>query len=173
MNSVRLETKSGMHSDQPHLLHIYLRDHEAAAVGGVQLFRRCCKANRGTAYAAELHRLTDQVRSQRDALRSICRQFGVKYSNVGRAVAYTGATLGRFKPNGRAFHYSPLSRVIELEALSSAVTSQARLWESLLRLSAVEACLDEADLTRHASEANDQLDALRRLHDMAADEAFR
>ena len=162
-----------MQSDQLHLLRIYLRDHEAASVGGLQLFRRCCKANRGTAYAAELQRLTDEVRANRDALRRICRLFGVRYSNLGRAVAYCGATVGRLKPNGRAFHYSPLSRVIEFEALSSAVASQLRLWESLVGLSSFEPRLDNTEMSRLVATAGDQLDALRRLHDMAAIAAFR
>ena len=172
MKTLGLEQESGRNSDQVHLLHIYLRDHEAAAVGGLQAFRRCSAANRGTAYSAELESLTDEIRSKLDALRRICRLFGVRYSNIGRAVAYAGASLGRFKPNGRMIHYSPLSRVIELEALSSAVTSQLRLWETLLRVSAVDERLDEAELSRHASEAGAQMDALRRLHDIAAHEAF-
>jgi hypothetical protein len=172
MNSAPLETKPPLQSDQLHLLHIYLRTHEAAAVGGLQLFRRCSSANRGTAYAADLQSLTDEIRNDRDALRRICRLFGVKYSNVGRAVAYSGATLGRVKTNGRVFKYSPLSRVLELEALSSGVMSKLRLWESLLVVSAVETRLDEAELSRLASEANDQLERLRRLHDMAAREAL-
>ena len=172
MNSVEMETKPPLQSDQLDLLHIYLRDHEAAAVGGLQLFRRCSDANRGTAYAADLQNLTDEIRDDRDALRRICRSFGVKHSNVGRAVAYAGATLGRVKTNGRVFKYSPLSRVLELEALSSGVVSKLRLWESLVGLSAVEARLDAAELTGLASEANDQLERLRRLHDMAAREAF-
>ena len=161
----------GVHADQLNLLRIYLRDHEAASVGGLQLFRRCCKANRGTAYEAELRRLTEDVRANRDALRLICQRFGVEYSKVGRAVAYAGATLGRLKMNGRVFTYSPLSRVIELEALSSGVTSQLRLWQSLVQLSADER-LDSGELSRHVSEAIDQLEALQRLHDMAAPEAF-
>ena len=165
-------TKLGTQSDQVNLLAIYLRDHEAAAVGGLQLFRRCCKANRGTAYAAELQRLTDEIRSDRDALRRICRSFIVKYSNVGRAAAYVGATVGRVKLNGRLFKYSPLSRVLELEALSGGVMTKLRLWESLLRLSAVDKRLDADELGRLAAKANDQLDALHRLHDMAAGEAF-
>jgi hypothetical protein len=162
----------GMHSDPMHMLNIYLRNHEAAAVGGLQLFRRCCKANRGTAYFAELQQLTNDVRSDRDALRRICRLFAVKFSTAGRAMAYTGATLGRIKPNGRLFQYSPLSRVIELEALSAGVMSKLRLWESLSRLSAVEPRLDKAELDRLVADANEQLDALRRLHDSAAEEAF-
>lgn len=167
------ERNPGMHSDQAHLLNIYLRDHEAAAVGGLELFRRCSKANRGSEYAAELQRLTIDVRSNRDALRRFCRMFGVRYSKVGRAVAYTGAIVGRVKPNGRLIHYSPLSRVLELEALSSAVTSQLRLWESLLRLSVFEPRLDETELTRLVAAANAQLEALRHLHDAAAEEAFK
>ena len=62
--------------------------------------------------------------------------------------------------------------MLELEALSSGVMSKLRLWESLVGLSAVEARLDAAELTRLASEANDQLERLRRLHDMAARDAF-
>ena len=166
------EAKTGIRSDQLHLLRIYLRDHEAASVGGLQLFRRCCKANRGTAYAAELQRLTEDVRANRDALRRICQMFGVEYSTLGRAAAYAGATLGRIKMNGRVFKYSPLSRVIELEALSSGVMSQLRLWESLVRLSAVEGRLDQVELSRHVTEASGQLDALHLLHDKAVDEAF-
>ena len=172
MNSIEMETKPPLQSDQLDLLHIYLRDNVAAAVGGLQLFRRCSSANRGTAYAADLQNLTDEIRDDRDALRRMCRSFEVKYSNVGRAVAYAAATLGRVKTNGRVFKYSPLSRVLELEALSSGVMSKLRLWESLVGLSAVEARLDAAELTRLASEANDQLERLRRLHDMAAREAF-
>lgn len=173
MITMGTERNSAVHSDQAHLLNIYLRDHEAAAVGGLELFRRCSKANRGSEYAAELQRLTIDVRSNRDALRSFCRMFGVRYSNVGRAVAYTGAIVGRLKPNGRLIHYSPLSRVLELEALSSAVTSQLRLWETLLGLSAVEQRLDEAELTRLVAGAHAQLEALRHLHDAAAEEAFK
>jgi hypothetical protein len=159
-------------SDQSHLLQIYLRDHEAASVGGLRLFRQCAKANSGTRYARELDRLTNEIRSDRDALRNICQRFGVKYSNVGRALALTGATVGRLKTNGRAFSYSPLSRVIELEAMSAGVISKLRLWESLLLLARVEPRLDGAEMARHAADADEQLMTLGRLHDMAVEEAF-
>jgi hypothetical protein len=116
--------------------------------------------------------LTDEVRSDRDALRRICLYFVAEYSNVGRAAAYAGATLGRVKMNGRVFKYSPLSRVLELEALSGGVMTKLRLWESLLPLSAVDERLDEDELKGRIAGAIDQLAALQRLHNMAADEAF-
>lgn len=154
-------------------MRIYLRDHEAAAVGGLQLFRRCAKANQTTQYAAGLERLTIAVQADRDALRNICVQFNVRFSNARRAIAYAGATLVRVKTNGRVFKYSPLSRVIELEALSAGVMSKLRLWESLLRVAHDERRLDAPDLERRIADAHDQLMVLKGLHDEAGDEAFK
>jgi hypothetical protein len=159
-------------SDQPDLLEIYLRDHEAAAAGGLQLFRRCAKANIGTPYAPDLRRLTSDVRADRDELRNICRRFGVRFSIVGRTLAFLGVTLGTLKPNGRTFSYSPLSRVVEFEGLSAGVTAKLRLWESLLLLTGSEPRLDKDDLSRLERDAKDQLEVIVRLHAMAADEAF-
>ena len=159
-------------SDKKQLLRIYLRDHEAASVGGLELFRRSTKANHGTPYAAELQRLTNEVKLDRDALRDICGQFDVTFNKVGQALAYAGVTVGRLKTNGRIFSYSPLSRVIELEAMSSGVLSKLRLWESLLRVADADSRLDKAALHRHVVDANNQLDALRRLHEQAIEDAF-
>jgi hypothetical protein len=159
-------------NDPDHLLRIYLRDHEAAAVGGLQLFRRCSKSNSGTAYATDLARLTSDVQADRDALRTICDRFQVKYSKIGRATALVGAAMGRLKTNGRLLTYSPLSRVLELEALSSGVMAKLRLWESLACHAETEPRLNPVEMAQHATDANEQLATLRRLHDMAADDAF-
>jgi hypothetical protein len=161
-----------MTSDQQHLLHIYLRDHEAAAAGGLQLFRRSAKSNRGTPYWPDLQRLAEEISVARDALRAVCRQFDVTPSKVGRAAAFAGATLGRLKPNGRLFHYSPLSRVIELEAMTSGVISQRGLWESLVLVAEHEPRLDREAMTCHVVDADQQLETLRGLRDRAAQEAF-
>ena len=172
MTSVEHQSRRAPGEDQAHLLRIYLRDHESAAAGGLQLVRQCWKANRGTPYAPDLQRLMTDIRSKRDALRHICRQFNVKYSNIGRAVAYVGATLGRLKLNGRLVRYSPLSRVLELEALSGGVLAKLRLWESLVLLVDDDQRLDRDALTRLATEAKDQLEVIHKLHDMAVGEAF-
>ncbi|MEO7371119.1 MAG: hypothetical protein ABI949_14400 [Ilumatobacteraceae bacterium] len=172
MTSTVDTSQASLKSDELHLLHIYLRDHEAAAVGGLRLFQLCSKANQGTSYSADLERLTAQVQASRDALRRICRQFGVRWSNVGRAITYAGATLGRVKTNGRALKYSPLSRVIELEAMSSGVLSQLRLWESLSIVAEFDYRLDETELVHLVGVAEQKLVDLRRLHDQATHEAF-
>jgi hypothetical protein len=166
---------SGTTDNQPdelRLLQIYLRDHEAAAAGGLELFRRCAKSNEGAPYAAELQQLAGEVRRDRDALRDICRQFDVKLSKVGQTLALAGVTLGRLKMNGRIVSYSPLSRVIELEAMTSGVISKRRLWESLLHVADVDSRLDKAALARRAADADAQLETLHSLHERAVDDAF-
>jgi hypothetical protein len=172
MTSLASNPSADTESDNRQLLHIYLRDHEAASVGGLELFRRCTKSNQGTSYAAELRRLTNEIKLDRDALRDICRQFDVTFNKVGQALAYAGVTVSRLKTNGRIFKYSPLSRVIELEAMSSGVLSKLRLWESLLHVAEVDSRLDTAALNRHVADANAQLEALHSLHERAIDDAF-
>lgn len=172
MSDAIARSKPADEVDQARLLRIYLRDHEAAAAGGLRLVEQSCKANRSTPYGNDLDRLTTAIRADRESLRQICHAFDVSYSNAGRAIAVTGAVLSRLKTNGRAFTYSPLSRVIELEALSSGVMAKLRLWQSLLIVAATEPRLDPAELARHEKEANEQLDLIRRLHDMAVEEAF-
>ena len=158
--------------DHERLLRIYLRDHEAAAVGGLQLFRQCTRSNRHTAYEAELQRLTHEISADRDSLRSICRQFDVTFSSVGRAASFAAACLTRLKPNGKGLQYSALSRVVELEALSAGVMSKLRLWESLRIHAAVDARLDGEELQQLEAAAHAQLEVLDRLHRTAAGEAF-
>ena len=170
--TVAADTAPATRSDQTNLLHIYLRNHEAASAGGVQLVERCAKANRKTALAPDLHRLATQIRAERAALQEICRTLGVKLSVVERAIAIVGATVGRLKLNGRVLRYSPLSRVIELEALSSAVTAKLRLWQSLYRLTDSDVRLDGDALLCHIADAKSQLEALARLHAMAVEMAF-
>lgn len=165
-------TGEPLDGDPLHLLSIYLRDHEAAAAGGLRLAERCWKANRNTPYAEKLRRLATEIRADRDALQRVCTDLGVRFSRPKRIAAWAGATFGRFKLNGRLLRYSPLSRVLELEALSGGVTAKLRLWESLLLTAEHQPHLDRASMVRHASEATEQLNTLGQLHDLAIREAF-
>ena len=172
MTTEAYELRSLLNADQLDLLHIYLRDHEAAAAGGLRLAHRCWKSNRSTPYAADLHRLVTEIRADRDALRQVCSDLCVRFSRPKRAIASIGVAVGRIKMNGRMFRYSPLSRVIELEALSGGVMAKLRLWQSLLSAAENDPRLDRSALVRHAAEAIEQLNVVGKLHDLAAHDAF-
>ena len=68
--------------------------------------------------------------------------------------------------------YSPLSRVVEIEALSAAVMAKSRLWEALADLSRTAGQLDESTIARLQQRARTQLEALAEMHRAATEIAF-
>jgi len=154
------------------LLRIYLVDHDGASSGGVRLANRSRKSNKHTIYASPLATLATEIREDQAELRRILESLRIVPSKTKRAAAWAGATLGGFKPNGQILGYSPLSRVVELEALTSAVAAKLRLWTTLGDLAKVDRRLDETKLAELQKRARSQLDSLAELHCKAADDAF-
>ncbi len=127
-----LPTPLQMQSPTPdRLLEIYLADHLAASAAGVALVRRSAQSNAGTALGESLRRLAAEIEDDRRTLQAIVAVLGFRESKAKDAVAWLGEKLGRLKLNGQLRGYSPLSRVLELEALSVGVAGKLALWQSL------------------------------------------
>jgi len=159
--------------DEPRrLLRLYLKDHDGASAGGLGLLRRSTRSNEHTIFGPPLADLHSEIRSDQDALRQILRQLRIEPSAVKRTAAWCASAIGRVVPNGHLLTYSPLSRVLELEALSAAVTAKLCLWVALGDLAISDQHLDEQVLANLQRRARAQLDSLASLHRMAADLAF-
>jgi hypothetical protein len=158
--------------DARRLLHLYLQDHEAASVGGVRLAQRCHRSNRGTEFESALAELDTAIREDRSKLRAILRQIGTSPNRPKRVLAWCAATAGRLKLNGRLVSYSPLSRLVEIEALTAAVTAKLCLWNTLADPSIPDRRLDEGMILRLQQRAVSQLGLLTLLHRDAADVVF-
>ena len=113
------------------LLEIYLADHLAAATAGVDRARRTARTNAGTDCGSVLERLAGEIDDDRRTLERLVAALGFRPSRAKTAVAWAAEKLGRLKLNGQVRGYSPLSRVLELEALSVGVAGKLALWESL------------------------------------------
>ena len=114
------------------LLGIYLNDHFAGSVVGVELARRAAKSNSGTGLGTFLEGRVGEIESDRDALASVMDAHGVSRDPLKRGGAWVAEKLGRAKLNGRLTGYSPLSRVVELEGLMLGVTGKLGLWRALI-----------------------------------------
>src|SRR4051812_292691 len=75
--------------------------------------------------------------------------------------------VGRLKTNGMLAHYSPSSRVVELEALLAGVEAKRNLWRSRAA-SATRPALDAAALDRLIARASSQRERLHGEHERAA-----
>ena len=161
-----------MPSTPERLLEIYLADHLAAATAGVALARRTAKSNAATAFGDSLRRLAAEIEDDRRTVQNMVAEFGFRESKAKDAVAWVGEKVGRLKLNGQIRGYSPLSRVLELEALSVGVAGKLALWQSLQTVASTAERLRSVDLEQLAARARGQRDEIEELRLRAAREAF-
>ncbi|HEX5948187.1 MAG TPA: hypothetical protein VFZ45_01345 [Actinomycetota bacterium] len=151
------------------LLGIYLNDHLAGAMGGIELARRCLSNNRGTPLEADLEKLAREIEEDRVVLEGLMERLRIPRSPVKAPLAWALEKVGRLKLNGRLLEYSPLSRVVELELLSSGVETKRSMWTALKRLAdeGIDLGLDLEDLIGRARRQRRMLER-RRLEAAAA-----
>ncbi len=138
------------------LLATYLNDHLAGSTVGVELSRRAAGSNRGTDHGPFLDELARELVEDRQTLLEIMRALGVRVDRLKMLGAWGAEKLGRLKPNGRLFEYSPLSRVVELEGLALGISGKLALWRSLEQLAPQRPELANFDLGVLAARAEDQ-----------------
>jgi hypothetical protein len=149
------------------LLAIYLQDHLAGATFGVELARRARGANAGTELGEFLAGLATEIDEDRTALAGLMAQLGVRPDSLKQALGWAAEKAGRLKRNGRFVSYSPLSRVLELEALIAGVNGKLALWH-VLQLVAEGEGLDRQRLAYLIARAERQLAGLHEHHRAAA-----
>jgi hypothetical protein len=152
-------------------LAIYLRNHEAAAQAGRDLFRRTAANQRDRPYAAQLAELAAEVEEDLDALHDIMRAVAVSPDLVQGLALRLGERVGRLKPNGRLLGRAPLSDLIEVEALLVAVRAKAAGWQALSSVPAPR-WSETADTQVLYERALDQAERLNAIHREVAARVF-
>lgn len=154
------------------LLAIYLNDHLAAATGGRELARRASGSNRGSSCGSFLERLAAEIDEDRRSLLAVMRALDAGVDHLKVVGGWSAEKLGRLKLNGRLLGYSPLSRVVELEALALGINGKLGLWRTLARLRADELELAGVELPELIRRAERQLEQLETHRLAATEEAF-
>jgi hypothetical protein len=95
-------------------------------------------------------------------------RLGVSPAPVKAGLAWAAEKAGRVKPNGQLRGYSPLGRLVEVEALITGVTGKLSLWRALQQVVDGEPRLDRRQLEDLERRAEDQLSRLHELRDRAA-----
>ncbi|QBR92725.1 hypothetical protein [Nocardioides euryhalodurans] len=145
-------------------LETYLRNHWTAAAGGVDLAHRVAGSHRGTDLGPPLATIATDIREDRTSLAEVMDQLGCDRGHVGPLAARVLERMGRLKPNGRLLRRSPVSDVLEVEALRSAVAGKASVWDALLAMQQRDGLAIGVDLEQLRARATDQLARLTGLH---------
>ena len=140
---------------------IYLNDHLAGSVVGVELAKRAASNNEGSELGDFLAELARDIEADRDVLKAIMEHLGVSESRIKMPIAWATEKAGRLKPNGQMTGYSPLSRLIELEGLTLGVTGKLAPWRSLAATRSDLGAFDVETLIERAEAQRDSLEARR------------
>jgi hypothetical protein len=144
-------------------LQRYLRDHYVASHAGLSLFTRSAQSQRDPRVRADLRELTAQVAEDQAVLRGILDDLGVARSPWQERLARAAEHVGRLKPNGTLIRRSPLSDLLELEALAAAVHAKRLGWVCLREVAVHEPRLNPYQLELLAHRAQNQYDQLEAL----------
>jgi len=149
--------------DRSRLLGIYLNDHLAGATGGVGLARRLAESFQDSAHRGELADIADQVGGDRRTLLAVMGDLRIPVNRFKVAAGWLGEKVGRLKLNARLIERSPLSGVIELEAMSLGVAGKIAGWRSLREISEHRPELDPGRFDRLIDQAEHQLAVLEEI----------
>jgi len=152
------------------LLPIYLNDHLAGATVGRDLARRAASQNEGTEFGEPLSLLAADIDADRDQLLRVMDALEIHEDPLKEGAGWLAEKLGRLKLNGRLLEYSPLSRVIELEALAAGVRNKVGMWRLLAANAPGDARLVDFDFGQLTARATEQLETIDELHAAAAAE---
>jgi hypothetical protein len=141
-------------------LATYLNDRHAILVAGNELAGRARASNEGTVYGPALERIERDLDADRTLLRGIMQAHDVTPDRLKSGAAWVGEKLGRLKPNDQLRGYSPLSRMVELDALTAVITALDGMWTALPEV-LPELRDDVAGAHERARRNLDELDTLR------------
>jgi hypothetical protein len=156
-------------SEQSKYINIYLDDHVAGATAGSQRAARLAQAESQSADAAALAQFADDVAEDFDALLRVMEAMRFEPSRLKSTIASVAEKLGTLKPNGHLSERSPLTTIIELEAMQMAVRGKRSLWETLRVVAPQPSPIDIDGLI---ARADAQLTILNALHAARVTDTF-
>ena len=149
----------------------YIRIHLTGAAVGIQLFDRGSRLLDADARAVVEH-IRDELVEEREQLLAMAHRIGVGPAPLATAVAKLGERLSRLKPNGHLLHRTPMTDLMDLEAMGVAAAGKIAGWESLLSVADQHDGLERAELDALLEHARRQHDQLSELHNHAATRAL-
>lgn len=114
------------------MLHTYMQDHHAGAAAGIELFRRVAEDHEDPHVRQVVSRIGDETAEDLADLEELMTLAGTSPSLLKDLPAKAAEKVGQLKPNRRFAERSPLSDLLELEALTLAVTGKKLGFKSLL-----------------------------------------
>lgn len=146
------------------LLRVYLNDHLAGSVAGLDRMRRTAQTLARTPVGGDLDAVADEIEGEQDELRAIIAGLDMPEALLKQVATWAGEKVARLKGNGRFGRHSPMTPLLEVELLRSAVMGKRGLWQTLTDL-APSIGLDASRPARLLAQTDRQLERLDGVHE--------
>ena len=127
-------------------LRLYLQDHAAVMAAARSLLQHNVDRHGSDEVRAALAGMVPQFDEDRVRLHDTMTAVGAEHSLVKETSAVLGKHLERHTPHRRESHRSPLSDVVDMEALTLALTATALGWSTLVAVAQDDHRIDEAGI---------------------------
>ena len=154
-------------------LKTYIDDHLAFVVGECELVQRCLASNKDGEMAADLKQLQTDLENELTILRDVLQRVGGSESGIKQGAAWLAEKVGRLKPNNEILHYSDLSRLVELDALTLAAQGRRVFWQNLATARSDDGRLMAIDMAARLVLAERHVEMLGGQLESAAKKAIR
>lgn len=154
------------------LIRIYLEDHHAGSVVGIELAKRCLSNNQGSPLGEFLDSFIREIEENQTFLEEVMASVGAAPHRFKDSAAWVTEKLGRLKLNGQLTGYSDLSRVVELEGLCVGLEGQLSMWQNLNHVSGIDAALATTNFTQLEKNTQSLLEQMTEQRLEAARRAF-
>lgn len=144
-------------------LEVYLNDHLAGSTGGLELARKMVQESNDERERSVLGVIANEIQEERDILKDTISALSCKENPIKKATGWLAERVAGLKLSP-ALHDPGLTRILEIEALSTGVAGKRCLWQNLSWLQAKDERLqrfDFADLKHLAETQLERLDSLR------------
>jgi hypothetical protein len=149
-------------------LRIYLNDHLVGAAAGVRLADRVAAAHKTQPAGRDLGLIAAQIHEDYDALLAVMRALGVRAHRASTWLGAAGEIAGRFKPTGRISRRTPLTSLVEIEALRLGVLGKLQGWRVLAQFAEHDDRLEAESLAALERKAERQAEVLEPIRLWAA-----
>lgn len=159
-----------MNSDN---LSVYLNDHLAGSMAGLEILESLCGLLENSEFAAEIEALRAEVEQDREELEQLIERLGYKQSAVRKAsgwLAEKAMTLKLLVDDPRS---GPLRIYESLEALSLGVEGKRCLWEAMIAVAGDDPRINLTQIRDLHDRARDQRHRVERMRLSTAQSAFR
>lgn len=154
------------------LLGLYLADHLTGATAGLNRIQEMTEHYAGTELEQDLGRLRKEIESERSFLIALLASLGLHRRPARQVLARGAERLGRLKLNRRLVHSSPMTPLLELELMRSAVAGKQGGWQVLADYGP-DLGLPEEISTELIQRAEEQMRILQLLHQQVRRTALR